>query len=342
MGHLFCRGGGCQTIDGLTASERMRGGRRDVMTTAKHPTLRASLRLLAAAAMVALAGAAVRACDPAALAVRTEDHECHLFGYVFGSGAGSVGTFTNLCQALHDQTLPAGFADGHPGLVRTPSRDGWGFAYSLSPPQAGIERPILIKSGAAASDDDQRWQAAQDEIQEHALGGASVVVGHVRLSSYGPDEGALPNPHPFADSLMGRWWHFSHNGHMQPDTLLPWIPTEFLERHPLDYAPVHVDSEVLFRYCQYEIERLGSVREGLLYAFQRVKSYYDFVFNITLTDGDTLWAAHSHTVPFYYHDAGGGSAWWVSTVNLSGGGQAMPQHQLMWFSAGGMGEANYE
>jgi predicted glutamine amidotransferase len=330
------------------------------MIIAKHPALRSSLRFAGAAAMLALAGAAVLLCDPAALTVRPEEHECHLFGYVFGSGAGSIGTFTDLCQALHDQTLLAGLERGREGpggaprhegpggtlrredRAGTPSRDGWGFAYFLSPPQDGIERPILIKSGAAASDDDQRWQAAQDEIQDHALGGASVVVGHVRRSSYGPDEGALPNPHPFADSLMGRWWHFSHNGHMKPDTLLPWIPVEFLERHPLDYTPIHVDSEVLFRYCQYEIERLGTVREGLLYAFHRVKNYYDFVFNITLTDGDTLWAAHSHTVPFYYHNAGGGSAWWVSTVDLSGDRQAMPQHQLMWFSDGGMGEASYE
>lgn len=273
------------------------------------------------------------------------EHECHLFGYLFSQGAGSEEILSNLCQDLYEKTLPlrATHTSQGGGWRESPSRDGWGFAYFLAPRHPGIMRPILIKSGAAASDDDARWNAARDEIAIFALQGPSVVVGHVRKSSYGPDDGALPDPHPFSDSLMGRWWHFAHNGHMKPDTLMPWIPDEFLAGHALDYEPVRVDSEVLFRYCQYEIERLGSVREGLLLAFHRVKGYEDFLFNTTLTDGDTLWAAHTHdSVPFYFDAAPDSSAWWVSTVQGEGDPAQMEADHLYWFTSGGMGVASYE
>ena len=278
------------------------------------------------------------------------DHQCHLFGYLFGEGAGDEQILSILCQYLYDKTVP------DPGEFRcmsspasdaswreTPSRDGWGFGYFLAPPHPGIERPILIKSGAAASEDDLRWNSAQDEIGGFALQGATTVLGHVRLSSYGPDGGALPDPHPFADSLFGRWWLFAHNGHMVPDTLLPWIPETFLEQHPLDYDPIHVDSEVFFRYCLYEIESLGSVKEGLLCACHRVKEYDDFVFNICFTDGDTLWTAHSHGGrPFYFDAVEDSSAWWTSTVWEEGDPPFMYQHHLYWFTAGSMGAASYE
>lgn len=265
---------------------------------------------------------------------RPDEHECHLFGYHFSAEAASPELLEVLCQGLYDKTLPS--------LRETPSRDGWGFGYFLAPPHQGIERPILVKSGAAAADDDVRWNAAIAEIEEFAFGGLNTVVGHVRLSSYGPDNGALPNPHPFADSLMGRWWFFAHNGHMKPDTLMPWIPAEFLERHPLDYDSILVDSEVLFRYCQYEIEQLGSARAGLLSAFGRVKDYEDFVFNICLSDGDTLWAAHSHTRALYYGAANDSSSWWVSTVPLGEAPVEMENHRLHWFTADSAGVASYE
>ncbi len=266
-----------------------------------------------------------------------DEHECHLFGYIYADGAASEDVLAAQCSNLYDKTILQ-----REGLRETPSRDGWGFAYFLAPPHPGIQRPIVIRSGAAASDDDLRWQAAQDEVAAHGFGGASCVVGHVRLSSYGPDNGALPDPHPFADSLMGRWWFFAHNGHMVPDTLMQWIPQEFLERHPLDYVPILVDSEVLFRYCQYEIERLGSVREGLLTAFGRVKEYHDFVFNICFTDGDTLWAAHSHTRSFYYDVLPDSSSWWASTVVEGQNPPAMENHHLYWFTGDGMGVVSYE
>jgi predicted glutamine amidotransferase len=273
------------------------------------------------------------------------EHQCHLFGYAFGAGAESTGVFSTLCANLFATTLPrtGGEIPGRGGDRETPSRDGWGFGYFLVPPHPGIERPILIKSGAAAGDDSARWTAAGSEITEHGLSAAGTVLGHVRLSSYGPDQGALPNPHPFADSLIGRWWIFAHNGHMRPDTLLPWIPIEFLTRHPLDYQPIHVDSEVLFRYCQFEIERLGSVRAGLLSAFNRVKGYDDFVFNICLADGDTLWAAHTHDDRQFYFDAGAdSSSWWVSTVPGEGAPREMEDHHLYWFTPDGMGSESYE
>jgi len=267
----------------------------------------------------------------------SSEHECHLFGYVFGDQAGSVDVLGAQCQKLYQKTIL------RPGGDReTPSRDGWGFAYFLAPPRPGIARPIAIRSGAPACDDDRRWTDAQEEIATYGLGGPSCVTGHVRLSSYGPDFGALPDPHPFVDSLGGRWWFFAHNGHMLPDTLMGWIPGEFLERHPLDYPLVRVDSEVLFRYCQYEIERVGSVRAGLLSAFQRVKAQHDFVFNICYSAGDTLWAAHSHTRAFYYGALADSMAWWVSTVPEGESPAQMQNHHLYWFTAGGMGEASYE
>lgn len=267
---------------------------------------------------------------------RPDEHECHLFGYHFSPEAASPELLEVLCQGLYDKTLPS--------IREVPSRDGWGFGYFLAPPHLGIERPILIKSGVAASDDDLRWASAIAEIEDFAFGGqnTNTVVGHVRLSSYGPDNGALPNPHPFADSLMGRWWFFAHNGHMRPDTLLPWIPEPFLARHPFDYDSVLVDSEVLFRYCQFEIEQLGSTRAGLLKALGRVKDYNDFLFNVCLSDGDTLWAAHSHTRAFYYDAEGDSSSWWVSTVKKGEAPPAMENHHLYWFAGDSMGVASYE
>jgi hypothetical protein len=278
----------------------------------------------------AVAAAAVAPRDSA-------EHECHLFGYLFGDGAGSAEALAVQCQNLYEKTtLPAG--DGR----EMPSRDGWGFAYFLTPAHSGIMGPIVIRSGAPACDDDRRWQAAREEIAAFGLGGASCVTGHVRLSSYGPDHGALPDPHPFADSLQGRWWFFSHNGHMVPDTLMSWIPPEFLGRHPLDYPVMLVDSEVLFRYCQYEIERKGNVRVGLLAALGRVKGYDDFLFNVCLSDGDTLWAAHSHTRAFYYGPLADSTAWWASTVPEGETPATMLNHHLYWFTAGGMGVESYE
>lgn len=268
------------------------------------------------------------------------EHECHLFGYSFGELGGSPDLLGQLCQQLHDKSLET--RDLPPR--ESPSRDGWGFAYFLAPPHPGLERPIFIKSGAAASDDSLRWFDAIGEIGDFALPGRSVVIGHVRKSSYGPDNGALLNPHPFADTLGGRRWTFAHNGHMVPDTLLAWIPADFLERHPLDFSPIEVDSEVLFRYCLYEIEQHGKVREGLLAAFGRVRDYYSaFVFNICMTDGDTLWAAHTHNYfPFYYGANEDSSAWWASTASPVADPVEMAQHHLYWFSAGGWGEVSYE
>lgn len=267
----------------------------------------------------------------------TTTHECHLFGYVFGEGSGSAQVLSAQCQKLYEKSLLPGQSGRE-----TPSRDGWGFAYFLTPRHPGIERPIVIRSGAPASDDGLRWQAAQAEIATCGLGASSCIAGHVRLSSYGPDGGALPDPHPFADSLMGRWWFFAHNGHMVPDTLMAWIPAEFLARHPLDYEPIRVDSEVLFRYCEYEIERLGDVRSGLLYACGRVEDYEDFLFNICISDGDTLWTARSHTRRFYYGALPDTASWWVSTVPEGETPAAMNNHSLYWFTPQGMGVESYE
>ncbi len=265
------------------------------------------------------------------------DHECHLLGLVFHDGPVCQTVFEELSAGLYRKTLPQD-ADRE-----SPSRDGWGFGYFLAPPHAGIERPMLIKAGPPACEDSLRWAAAITEIEGFALGAQNTILGHVRKSSYGPDHGALPDPHPFADSLMGKWWLFSHNGHMVPDTLLSWIPAEFLTRHPLDYDEIWVDSEILFRYCQYEIERLRSVRAGLLFAFHRVKSYDDFVFNICLTDGDTLWAAHTLSyTPFYYAPVADSTAWWVSTVSSGGPQSEMAMHGLYWFTPGAMGSMSYE
>lgn len=266
-----------------------------------------------------------------------DTHECHLFGYVHGDGGGSAEVLAAQCAKLHAKTILPGI-----GGRETPSRDGWGFAYFLAPRHPGIVRPALIRSGAPASDDDLRWEAAQEEIGAFGLGGRSCVCGHVRLSSYGPDRGALPDPHPFADSLGGRWWFFAHNGHMVPDTLMAWIPPEFLGRHPLDYEPIRVDSEVLFRYCEYEIERLGDVRAGLLHAFGRVKERHDFLFNICLSDGDTLWAARSHSRAFYYGALPDSASWWASTVPEGEAPAAMLNHHLHWFTPEGMGSESYE
>ncbi len=296
----------------------------------------------------------------ASLAVDTthDDHECHLFGYVFGDDGGSPAQLETLCQEIYDKTiesrdaLPASDPPGDPDATRpdrtplreSPSRDGWGFTYFLAPPHPGLQRPVFVKSGAAASDDDLRWNAAVSEITDFGLGARSVVTGHVRKSSYGPDNGALVNPHPFADTLGGRWWTFAHNGHMVPDTLLAWIPEDFLARHPLNYAPIEVDSEVLFRYCLYQIEQHGNVRDGLLEAFGRVREHYSaFVFNICMTDGDTLWTAHTHNVfPFYYGANEDSSAWWASTASAEADPAEMEQHHLYWFSADGWGEASYD
>lgn len=297
--------------------------------------------------------------NPALAADITTDHQCQLFGYVFGTDGGSVATFETLCALLYDETLPdtraiyqgtrdsvlpaARLVSFDAPLRASPSRDGWGFGYFFAPPQPGILRPIVIRAGPPACEDVRRWNDAVAEVSSFGLGAASTVIGHVRKSSYGPDNGALPDPHPFADSLGGRWWLFAHNGHMVPDTLLPWIPPEFLARHPLDYDEVLIDSEVLFRYCMYEIERQQSVRDGLLYTFHRVKSYADFVFNICLTDGDTLWVAHSISyTPVYYESEGNDSAWWASTVRGSGYPATMGMHRLYWFTSGDMGWTSYE
>lgn len=318
--------------------------------------------VLLGAALIVVTGRAVMVEPPADESLPSPprlwlDHECHLFGYAFGEDGGSQTRLEGLCQELYEKTVessdllppggatgPAAAADGCPRLRESPSRDGWGFAYFLAPPHPGLERPIFLKSGAAASDDDLRWNAAVSEIAAFGLGARSVVIGHVRKSSYGPDNGALVNPHPFADTLGGRWWTFAHNGHMVPDTLLAWIPPEFLTRHPLNYAPIEVDSEVLFRYCLYEIEQHGDVRNGLLAAFGRVREHYSaFVFNICMTDGDTLWTAHTHNVfPFYYGANEDSSAWWASTASTEPNPAEMQQHHLYWFCADGWGEASYE
>jgi len=306
-------------------------------------------------AAVWLAGAshgavpAIRPTDPS-------EHECQLFGYIFADGAGDPAVLATLCANLYNQTLPAEIASGQDpaGFLceaatgradrSSPSRDGWGFGYYLAPPHPNIHHPILIKGGPPACEDDARWNAAVGEITAFGLGGASTVLGHVRKSSYGPDRGALPDPHPFADSLMSRWWLFEHNGHVVPDSLLGWIPPEFLTRHPLDYDEVYVDSEALFRYCQYEIESRGNVRDGLLFAFHRVKGHTNFVFNTCFTDGDTLWAAHSISyTPFYYGAVADSAAWWASTVPRdTPAPESMEMHHLYWFAPGCAGSASYE
>jgi predicted glutamine amidotransferase len=280
------------------------------------------------------------------------DHECQIFGYVFGDGAGEARIFSTLCAGLFSETLPLlvtsgrrpAFAPlGSGGGRPAPSRDGWGFGYFLAPPHPGLHYPILVRGGPPACEDNARWSAATQEITNFGLGAASCVLGHVRKSSYGPDSGALPDPHPFADSLSGRWWLFSHNGHMLPDSLLNWIPPGFLTRHPLDYDEIYVDSELFFRYCQYEIEHRGKVRDGLLFALRRVKNHDNFVFNICLTAGDTLWTAHSlDSTPFYYGAAADSAAWWASTVAGESEPSEMEMHHLYWFAPQNMGSASYE
>ncbi len=266
------------------------------------------------------------------------DHECQIFGLVYDDSGAYSELFERVCGDLWASTLPESS-----GRV-SPSRDGWGFGYFLSPPDPRISRPILLKAGPPACEDSLRWAAALTEIEQFGLGSSSVVLGHVRKSSYGPDNGALPDPHPFSDSLWGRWWLFSHNGHTVPDTLLQWIPAEFLERHPLDYSPIYVDSEVLFRYLLFEIESRGNVKDALLFAFNRIKNYDDFVFNICLTDGDTLWAAHTLSyTPFYFGSTADSLAWWVTTVKGTWEDpEQMQMHHLYWFAPGGMGSASYE
>jgi predicted glutamine amidotransferase len=267
----------------------------------------------------------------------TPDHECHIFGLVRGDGAASNALFETLCRGLYDKTLPA------PPGRETPTRDGWGFGYFFAPPDPAIAGPILVKGGPPPCGDTARWYGAIRQIEARALGGPGCVLAHVRKSSYGPDNAALPNPHPFADRLLGRWWLFQHNGHMRPDSLRAWIPDAFLRQHPLDYDEVFVDSELLFRYCQYEIERLGSVRAGLLFALHRVKIHNDFIFNLCLTDGDTLWTAHTLSyTPFYYGATADSAAWWASTVGFDPPHHAMATDRLYWFTAGAMGEASYE
>lgn len=287
--------------------------------------------------LLALVAAVWPAAGPRAL-----DHECHLFGYVFAESAGSDNLLAALCDGLYEKTLPQARDGG--GERESPSSDGWGFSFHATAPHPEAGAPVVLRAGPPACEDGQRWAAAQAEIAAFALPAASCVTGHVRKSSYGPDSGALPDPHPFVDSLGGRWWTFSHNGHMVPDTLLAWIPEAFLALHPLDYEPVRIDSEVLFRYCLHEIEAHGDTRSGLLAALHRVRGYYqDFVFNITLSDGDTLWTAHTHNlVPFYYGAAADSSAWWASTVRQGGSPASMSQHRLYWFTPGSMGSASYD
>ena len=263
-------------------------------------------------------------------------HECHIFGYIHDGDNAQPEVLEILCDGLLEETR-----DGR----RAVCDDGWGFAYFMAPPLPSIERPILIKSGAAAADDSARWIDAQAEIAAFGFGDRSSVIGHVRASSYGPDNGALPNPHPFADSLDGRWWCFAHNGHMKPDTLLPWLPELFVVDHPFDYEPTYVDSEVLFRYCLYEIgQHEGNVKQALLKVFRRVKGYDDFVFNICLSDGDTLWTAHTLSyTDFYYGPASADStSWWASTIQQDPSSVRMETDHLYWFTTAGMGEASYE
>jgi predicted glutamine amidotransferase len=262
-------------------------------------------------------------------------HECHIFGYIFAAGSGSPDWLTALCENLRLKSMP-----GRDELRA--ASDGWGFAYYLSPPAAWIDQPIMIRGGPPAYLDGQRWGEAQTEIEAFGLAGPSCVLGHVRSSSSGPDRGALPNPHPFADSLGGRWWLFSHNGRADPDSMLTLLDPAFLERHPLDYAPVYMDSELLFRYFLQRVEETGDVRTGLLAALHRVKGFTSLV-NICLTDGDTLWTAHSFTqIPFYYYTAGDSSAWWASTVSEGSHYRSMSDDNLYWFTPGAMGSQSYE
>jgi Glutamine amidotransferases class-II len=263
-------------------------------------------------------------------------HECHIFGYIHDGMSASSGILKTLCDGLQGESRP-----GRDAVCD----DGWGFGYFLAPAIPGITRPMLIKSGAASVADTARWEAARLEVEAHGFGAPSSVLGHVRASSYGPDNGALPNPHPFADSLLGRWWCFSHNGHMKPDTLLPWLPAEFITAHPFDYVPTHVDSEVLFRYCLYEInQHHGNVGKALTKVFGRVKAYDDFVFNICLTDGDTLWTAHTLSYTDFYYEPTGpdSSGWWASTVRQDTTSVPMKMDHLYWFTPGAMGEVSYE
>jgi predicted glutamine amidotransferase len=262
-------------------------------------------------------------------------HECHLFGYVFDSNGGSAGWLAALCENLYGKTIP----------TRDPmraARDGWGFAYFLTPPAWWIQRPIMIRSGAPANEDEQRWNAAREEIAAFGLAQASAILGHVRSSSSGPDSGSLPDPHPFADSLGGRWWCFAHNGRANPDSMMALLDPLFLARHPVDYAPIAVDSELLFRYFLQTIEQVGDVRAGMLAALHRVRTITSLV-NICLTDGDTLWAAHSfQQIPMYYGTAGDSTAWWASTVSEGSQAHSMQDDCLYWFAPGTMGSQSYE
>lgn len=293
--------------------------------------MRVDVAIRAALLAALLGGAAVGQAAPGQTAPgEIPAHECHLFGYAFAAGAGSEAWLGSLSADLYEQSQP-----------ERSSRDGWGFGYFLTPPLPWIERPIVLRSGAPASDDDLRWDAAVAEAAAHGLGGASVVLGHVRNSSSGPDGGALPDPHPFADSLAGRWWLFAHNGATPVDTLVHWLDPEFLAGHPLDYAPVHVDSELLFRYCLQEISAAGSARAGLRAALGRV-AQEQYACNLCLTDGDTLWAAHSfEQVPFYYGAAGDAGAWWVALVPAGDPAIAMEEDRLYWFAGAGMGSVSY-
>jgi len=258
-------------------------------------------------------------------------HECDLFAYHFVNGEAVF--LATLAEGLLGQVSTRG--------DRRSNDDGWAFGYFLAPPLENITRPIILRRGARGIFDLARWDAAVAEVQNHGLATAASVVGHVRNSSFGPDAGALPDPHPFADSLAGRWWLFAHNGTVAPDSLLQWIDRAFLDAHPLDYAPLYVDSELLFRFALDMISRYGNVQRGLLAAFDRVERSGG-LFNLCLTDGDTLWTAHSfHQVPFRYGARADSTAWWVATYAAAEPSAQMELNRLYWFAPGSVGSRGY-
>jgi predicted glutamine amidotransferase len=222
---------------------------------------------------------------------------------------------------LRDQ-LETGDAGTHMSLreLGHSNRDGWGFAYA---PGAGLALPIsglLYRRGGPPADNvyDPDYGLAVDELEAIR---PTAIVGHVRAATSG--HRYLPDPHPFLHPLPSEGaMAFAHNGVVSVAKLLTMLG-DYIDTHPLEYTvgmagTGPIDSELFFLYLlKYRDEHpeLTSFSESIPPAVREViHETGSRSLNVTMTDGDTLYAIASSPLRYYPHTVSDGdetNPYWV-------------------------------
>lgn len=207
------------------------------------------------------------------------------------------------------------------------NRDGWGFAYD---PGERWQMPFsgfLYRRGGPQANDpyDPDYDLAVEELVAVR---PTAIVGHVRAGTSGHFD--LPDPHPFLHPRASdRTMAFAHNGGVEESILLAMIG-DYLDTHPLEYTEGlpgsgPIDSELLFVYLlKYKDEHpeLASFSEAIPPAIREViKETGSSSLNVTMTQGDTLYAIATFPLSYYPRSVAAGdlpSPYWVVASQVMG------------------------